>query len=683
MSGASGRWTHAGSVFAITLGTGIAWFLIEWIALGLSDGTIERVELVRRMLHFLPWQIALFAGLAVPLAIAAMVLRFGAWTAVWSALALATFFFLSARICEGLLRREGALAAAFGFVAVGVAVGGLVWLLAAAQRAVPSRFARAFGVGAWLCWTTFVILYLQRSGAAIGMWQTGPMVLVDSLYVTDAAAAIAVGVLGFALGGRALPIAGVTALALAASLLYSARPEPVEPGQRNASLPDVVVFLVDTFRQDHLGARFDGGTLTPHLDALAAESVRFTSGYSPGNLTRIAMPGVHASLPYRVTQRTIPEGVTTLAEHMKELGYRTVGISTNPNVSASFGYGQGFDVFIDSRVHRDFLVVNVLQILGARLPGPSYAAGIVTSALYYPPISDLRRDALRLLDQYEGPTFLYVHTMDAHGPYLPPRRYLEKGYRPSDFYSYYKFNHLSEKGVLARKEFQPHLRNVMQRYRGEVRFTDEELGDLMDDLKSRGRWSESLVWFLSDHGEAFGEHDFAGHGKLNMSDTLIRVPFLLKPPESSGIAPHDVRLPVSTLDLLPTTLALLGARVPDDVFGRDVSDVVRHGRSEGDRAVVSYTLLQGYELYAVMRGRWKLVVRMPKDGEISGVWLYDLESDPEESVDVAAENPEVVEGLMGEYRSWRNREAQAAFGGAETEVDPAMQEQLRRLGYVE
>jgi arylsulfatase A-like enzyme len=111
--------------------------------------------------------------------------------------------------------------------------------------------------------------------------------------------------------------------------------------------------------------------------------------------------------------------------------------------------------------------------------------------------------------------------------------------------------------------------------------------------------------------------------------------------------------------------------------------LLRGGADDPDRVVVSYTLHGGYEIYAVVRGRWKLVVRMPKDGDVSSVRLYDLDADPDEETDLGAAHPERVDQLMAAYRDWRGREDQSAFGGTETEVDPLMQEQLRRLGYVE
>ena len=67
-------------------------------------------------------------------------------------------------------------------------------------------------------------------------------------------------------------------------------------------------------------------------------------------------------------------------------------------------------------------------------------------------------------------------------------------------------------GASCSADFAPKLRNLRQRYRGEVRFTDCELAELVQGLRAAGLWDESVVVVLSDHGEAFGEHDSSGHG---------------------------------------------------------------------------------------------------------------------------------------------------------------------------
>jgi arylsulfatase A-like enzyme len=451
----------------------------------------------------------------------------------------------------------------------------------------------------------------------------------------------------------------------------------------------VIVILLDTYRFDHLGVNAGRSDLTPNLDALAKEAIRFTRAFSPSNVTSRAMPGIMTSLPASVTGQRLPDEANLLAEFLQAGGYATLGISANPNVSKHFGYGQGFDGFLDPTDQADFLIVNPLQLVSLLLPGPAYAVGIARASFYYPPFGEVRRRARWLLEQASRPTFLYLQTMDLHGPYLPPREYLPPGFVLADFYSYYRFSELSGKGVINSPAFARHRRNLQQRYEGAVRFSDAEFGRLVEELRAAGRWDESLVWVLSDHGECFGEHDHAGHGGLNVTTTLIQIPFLLKLPRSWGVAARVESTPVSTLDLLPTTLGLLGLDPPEPSFGRDWSDLARaRGGQQDSRTLVSYaaTYRPGdgavIQVYSAIGWPWKLDLSLHRSGPVTRS-LFHLEEDPGEEADIASSHPEIVASLEAELDRWRARELDLLLGPETAPIDPRVLEQLRNLGYVE
>lgn len=477
-------------------------------------------------------------------------------------------------------------------------------------------------------------------------------------------------------------------VAVLAALVAAAPGRGGEPPGAGLPVRDVIVLLIDTCRFDALGANAGRPGLTPEFDRVAAESIRFRRAFSPSNLTSLAMPGVLASIAPRTAERRLPEEASSLAELLRSQGYRTLGISTNPNVSEPFGYAQGFDVFLDPTRQPGFLITHMLQIVGALMPGTAYAAGMVDAGLYYPPFADVRRRALDLFDSSMGPTFLYLHTMDPHGPYLPPLAYLPEEFRAGDFFPYYRFNRMSGRGELGAPKFERHLRNLEQRYEGEVRYSDLEFGRLVEALKARARWDESLVWVLSDHGEAFGEHDFAGHGGENLTTTLIHVPLLLKLPRSWAIAPRVDPTPVSTLDVVPTTLSLLGAPVPPDAFGRDLAPIVMGQEAPERRTLISYAA--SYlreestirESYAAIAWPWKLDVKVQR-GRPGDARLFQLESDPGELRDVAAHEPDVVRRLIHDVVDWREREQEYIYGPGQARVDDRVREQLRQLGYVE
>jgi arylsulfatase len=674
-------------VVATSLAVGVAWFVLETALLVLRDPSQDPVEFARRVGDLLPWQVVLFACLGLALVPCVRIVGRRTDDVLWWTVGAASVVFLGARVGEGLLRQHGTTRAVLGVGAVVLLVSAALACLRALGRWLPPALRGAWPLAASSGWTLLFLCTLRRAGPALGNGKTD---LAGSLQFFEGeeallAAAVAALVLLASSGMRR----ALSALACAAVLVTPRAGLGGEgPVGSGSPSPDVIVILVDTWRFDHLGVNAGRSDLTPNLDGFARESIRFTRGFSPSNVTSRAMPGVMSSLSPLVTLDGLPDEVDSLAELLKRAGYTTVGVSTNPNVSAEFGYAQGFDLFIDPTSQPDFLIANLLQLVGDALPGPAYQAGIIDAGLYYRPFGEVRRRGVRLLDRSPRPTFLYLHTMDLHGPYLAPRQYLPPGFVPADFYPYHRFNDLSGLGVLTSATFARHLANLRQRYEAGARYSDAEFGRLVEELRAAGRWDESLVWVLSDHGEAFGEHDYAGHGGSNVTMTLLRVPLLLKLPRSWGVAARVEETPVSTLDLLPTTLSLLGRTFPEQSFGRDLSDVVREGSDPGPRTIVSYAFTHrasdgaSTKIYSAIDWPWKLDARFA-DGTAGEMSLFHLEEDPDERLDLAELRPDAVSALEAQVSAWRARELRFLMRSAPPAVSPLVREQLRQLGYVE
>ena len=411
---------------------------------------------------------------------------------------------------------------------------------------------------------------------------------------------------------------------------------------------------------------------------------RFSAAWSPSTRTSRSMPGIMTSLSVRAVGAWLAPEAVTLAERLKDGGWATFGVSANPQVSTQFGYDQGFDSLTGLAEAPDFLIVPVLKLASVALPGPAYDSGVASAELFYPPIGELRRRALRFLDRSPRPSFVYAQTMDVHGPYLPPRRFLPPEYRRRDFTSYYDFLRLSGTPELVSGAMSPRLENLRQRYAAGVHQTDEELAGWIADLKARGRWDEALVWILSDHGEAFGEHGFAGHGFSYVGAPVTRVPLWLKLPRSFGLAPREIAATVSTYDVLPTTLALLGLPPVSPAFGADLSPLLRGAAGSPERTVIVETDDgPGAGLYAAVTGRFKLDVHFDSDGREELRALFDLEADPGETTDLRARHPALVATLAEAIRARRATEKALAVQRREKTVDPQTRERLRALGYVD
>ncbi|MGB6847932.1 MAG: sulfatase-like hydrolase/transferase [Thermoanaerobaculia bacterium] len=659
---------------------------MEAAIIGLWHRSLLPTEILARFIRALPWQVALFSIIGLLISAVSLLRPLTASSVGWLAIGASSFAFLSGRLAEGILRKNpnptGFLKALLAVAGVALCLAVVFWLLSLAKRLLPHPSRHAWPVAAWIGWSLFFLPSMHRVGPAMGWWGSNPAAWIKSLNFWDAIIALIVTVAVVLVSHVARrPKTRLAHLLVVACFLVGMAAAPnVKAASQRGALPDVLVVVLDAFRYDFLGLEVDGTSLTPNLDMFVEESVHFSNAFSPSNFTSGAMPGILTSLPQSITGWPIGEDVDTLADLLQAAGLGTLGLSTNPFVSATFGSAQGFDRFVDPNDTSDFLVANIIQIVSSIFPRASYGARLITSDLFYRASPWACHGALHLFESCDPPCFLYLHLMDPHGPYLPPMRYLPDDFTLSEFVPYFEFDHLSEMGILNSPAFRPKLDNLVQRYQGEVRRADAELGKLIGRLRQLGRWDETLVIFLSDHGEAFGEHDWAGHSGKNLSNTLIQVPFVIKPPKSWGISPRRDSTPVSTFSLVPTTMSLLGLPVPERSFGEDLSDLIRYGTgSDGDRTIVSNSTDR---IYAGIRWPWKLVLKLSK-GQIYERSLFHLEQDPHEMVDVIDENEVIARQIEEDVLSWRELSLEDRRESEDGTVDPATLERLRALGYIQ
>lgn len=414
--------------------------------------------------------------------------------------------------------------------------------------------------------------------------------------------------------------AGLAALLLAAAAQAGCSRESERAGSR----PNVVVYLVDTLRKDHLSVYGYSRETSPRLAEFARDAVRFETTYSPTSWTRPAV----ASLLSGVTpqrhgaisrpDRLAPE-VRLLPEYLDGVGYHSRAFVTNPNVLPVWGFGRGFDEFHDVR--------------GA---DGAARADEINEAVF---------ESLR--DNRHEPFFLYVHTVDPHAPYEPPPLFRASFPRPSaaDLGS-------PDPSIVARAR----LASLIGDYDAEILFNDDCFGALVDFLRSEGLYDDALVIFTSDHGEELRDHGELGHG-LNLFQEVVQVPLLVKLPGNAH-AGRTVRTPASLLDVLPTILALAGGGPAAGGEGVDLQELLRAeqaGSAAGrpffldldlagvtvERNVVSGVVWGGYKLLDLSQPR-------------PGVLMFDLLGDPGERESVARRRRALVASLyhrLAEHRA--------------------------------
>jgi arylsulfatase A-like enzyme len=223
-------------------------------------------------------------------------------------------------------------------------------------------------------------------------------------------------------------------------------------------------------------------------------------------------------------------------------------------------------------------------------------------------------------------------------------------------------------------------KRIVALYDEEIRYVDHWLGIFFQGLEDRGLMENTVIVLVSDHGEEFWEHGRTGHGFTNFQEVL-RVPLVIYHPDvPAGRRDGLVRL----LDVLPTVADMVGAPARKEWQGQSLFPLIK---KESETPVrFSYAELGHIPYVSVLNDRWKLVRKLSNKkltGKASEDRLYDLEADPGETRDVAADHPEVYKRMVKLMETlMKGNEALAAgYEAGEAIIDEELRRQLDALGY--
>lgn len=321
----------------------------------------------------------------------------------------------------------------------------------------------------------------------------------------------------------------------------AASPRPTAP--ERSETPDLILITVDTLRADRVGVYGYKRATTPHIDALAEAGITFLHATVPVPRTTPGLASLMTGLtPEHHGSREVWEPVergTMLAEILARRGYQTIGISANSAAGTRQGFQKGFEKFIDRKN------------LDKRF-GDAHAAFV----------TDWANELLNAVSP-DRPLFLWVHYVDPHWPYTPPRKYWRL--QPSGKKCHEARERVSKKQLtLGHLTVDWHgsaveaLRDCSAMYDAEVAFTDHEIGRLIAKLEELGRWSGAIKVFTADHGENFGEDGYYFNHGPSLADGPLRVPLIMSGP---GIIAGKRDAGITRIeDVMPTILQIL--RVP-------------------------------------------------------------------------------------------------------------------------
>jgi len=440
---------------------------------------------------------------------------------------------------------------------------------------------------------------------------------------------------------------------------------PRLPLVAGASGRPIILVSLDTMRGDRLGAAGYPKPVTPHLDSLAREGVMFEQATSTAPWTLPSHASIFTSLlPFNhgSTRETRPlrPSLSTLAERLRNAGYRTAAFTGGAYVSSGFGFGQGFEIYED---HDE----------GKEQGGRKIAA----AALAW------------VRSVQDQPFFVFVHTYEIHFPYTHTKfvdeSFISQGLKPMD---------VEELAAVhsGKKVLPPEYRRFeSELYDGGVASADTVMGGMLEQMDKEGILDRAILVVLSDHGDDLWDHDdfwSPGHGH-SVYQELLHVPLIIRAPGLVA-AGGRIRTPVSLLDVLPTLLAFEGIPGEPEDQGRSLAPYLSRGSEPASVPMNAEATEYGPDRFARRDGNLKVIITPKPEDVRAGVTVhlrplevFDLLSDPGEKHDLSAAPPQEASATIEELwkrieRVWR-RGSGADHNGP---IPKELQEQLRSLGYV-
>jgi arylsulfatase A-like enzyme/Flp pilus assembly protein TadD len=407
---------------------------------------------------------------------------------------------------------------------------------------------------------------------------------------------------------------------------------------------NVLLITIDTLRADRLGSYGNRNDLTPALDALAREGIRFSRARAHVPMTLPAHASILTGLtPRRTGVRNnttfrLDTSVPTVATFLKQAGYRTGAFVGSFVLDSRFGLAHDFDVYDDRLPHGSGasfhfterrakeVLDTALAWIGSRTTNPEPRT--------QNPAPSTQNAAPSTQNPVSAPPwFAWIHLFDPHAPYDAP----------------------------------PEYRAGRSAYDAEVAYTDAMLNAFLNRLRIGGQLERTLIVVTGDHGESLGEHGESTHG-LFAYDSTLAVPLILN---ARGLGPAVIDRPVAHTDIVPTIVDFVGVPAAGSFDGHSALQQIDENRAVYFEALDSYLTRGWAPLRGVVQRGWKYI-------DLPDPELYELSADPDEQRNRIGQDQrgDVLRKLLIDFESGRQQTPVPAA------LDADAAARLRSLGYV-
>lgn len=377
--------------------------------------------------------------------------------------------------------------------------------------------------------------------------------------------------------------------------------------------PNVVMITLESVGANRVGYLGYPRDVTPNLDRIASESLVLSRAYTTATHSNYAQPAILSSLfPRRGTTLDMYGRLDYPRVLMHDvafgLGYQTATISSQDETWQGMKRFQTTDTPTYYKHSPDF--TEHLDLISEDIAPDHQTADAIASYIH---------------EHRDGPFSLYVNFQSTHFPYPIPKD-APRPFQPDE--PQHTFNFVN----WDRAE----LGTIENRYDDALHYVDLQVGRIFDQLEEDGLGDSTILVITADHGENFFDHDIVTHGRT-LFDTEARVPFLVHYPPA--VVPERVDAAVSTLDAVPTILDLLGLPPHPAHQGQSVRWLGLPGEEPHPAIFMN---IQGWKhLDGIVCMPFKVIF----DPEEKTTMLFDLDADPGELHDLAAERPVVMNRL--------------------------------------
>ncbi|UCC39467.1 MAG: sulfatase [Candidatus Aminicenantes bacterium] len=423
------------------------------------------------------------------------------------------------------------------------------------------------------------------------------------------------------------------------------------PEEDTSDQLNILLISLDACRADHLSSYGYHRKTSPFLDSIAAKGIRFANAFVNTHGTTTSHVTLLTSL-YQESHKVdydikfVPRSALMIQEILKAHGYTTLAVTDGGRLAHQFGFDRGFIEYDDR------------------------GGGVLKGS----------KKLIKLINKHrkkdKNPIFAFFHTYEIHSPYFPPKKYqsifgeYKSGFKPSS-------GNLVEFSKKVYELKQEDLEYIKAMYDAGIRYTDDILQNLFNELQESGFLENYLLIITADHGEEFGEHGGLLH--LNkLYDELLHVPLIITGSNiPKGVV--DKRL-VGSVDIVPTILNQLNIKRLKHMGGISLLSQESLSKEKKEAIFSQYGNLR----YSIRTLTWKLIEnRKPLSLE-----FYNLEKDPQEHNNVSAQYPDLVSQFQNRIKNWKKRVPDLSESISASKERPKEKlskkqiEQLKSLGYV-